>query len=146
VRRHLLLGAAIGAALSSIAFFATDFVKREEKPLSSKIRLYELGYQRPRSPSASDFKGVLDPFGQLLPSQGLTQLAATCGVRKYKLDGMVSNGSAYLYMDPATISDETFNCLSEHLRFPYLTLHIFERCRSLMYKSPANPPCREPLP
>jgi hypothetical protein len=151
MKRDLLIGLAIGAGLSSAAYVAANQFKPVPPPPSPKMRLYELGYQRPRSDSVEDFKSVPDPFDGALPSQGLAQLAADCGVREYKLDAMDQRGfglnpSAYLYMDPSKLSDETFNCLSERVRPPYLTLHIFERCRSLMDKNVANPPCREPIP
>jgi hypothetical protein len=130
---------------------AADQFKPVAPKLSPKMDVYELGYQRPRSPLPDDFKGIPDPLTATLPSQGLAQLAASCGVRQYKLQAMDKGGyggnsAAFLYVDPATLSNQSFNCLAERVRPPYLSLHIFERCRSLMEKNPNNPPCQEPIP
>jgi len=114
------------------------------------MRLYELGYQKPRPPVPTDFQGIADPLTATLPSQALAELAATCGVRQYTMDAADHGGfgripSAYLYLDPAKLSDVSFNCLSERLRPPYLNLHIFERCRSIIEKNSGAPPCQEAL-
>jgi hypothetical protein len=151
MRRNLLIGVAIGAGLSSAVYVAAGQFKSASPKLSPKMRVYELGYQRPRSPLPNDFKGIPDPLTATLPSQALAELAASCRVPQYKLEALDKGGydrnpSASLYMDPAKVSDETFNCLGERVRPPYLTLHVFERCRSLMEKSRDNPPCQEPIP
>ena len=150
MRRDLLIGIAIGAALCSAAYVAGGQLKAAPKP-SAKMRLYELGYQRPRSSELGDFRGIPDPLPGKVPSQALAGLANSCGIREYKLDaldggGFGKNPAAYLHIDPVKLSDESFNCLNEHLRPPFLDLHIFEICRSMMEKNRANPPCREPIP
>jgi hypothetical protein len=144
VRRDLLVGIAIGAGLSSAAYVVAGELKPPPPKPSAKVRLYELGYQRPRSPEFGDFEGIPDPLPGKEPTQALAELAHSCGVQEYKLDG--GNASAFLYMDPRRLSDEAFNCLGEHVRPPYLSLHMFERCRSLMERSAGNPPCQEPIP
>jgi hypothetical protein len=141
---------AVGAGLSSAAYVAAGQFKSPAPKPTAKMRIYDLGYQRPRSPTTADFKGIPDPLTAKLPSQALVELAVTCDVRQYKLDatdkgGFGGNPSAFLHIDPATLSDHSFNCLSEHLRPPYLNLSIIEVCRSMMEKNPANPPCEEPI-
>ena len=151
MNRGILSGIVIGAGLCSAAYLVASQLKPAPPPppRSAKMRVYELQYQRPHSPVA-DFEAVPDPLAGMAPSQGLARLATSCKVSEYKMDsiddgGFRLNPSATLYIDPTKLSDEAFNCLNARVRPPYLSLQVFERCRSLLDKNPANPPCQEPI-
>ena len=148
MNRTLLIGIALGAAMASAARFGASQFKQVQDTPSAKMRVYELSYQRPRDPVPAPFEGIPDPLVGT-PTQAVAQLAAECDVREYKLQGMDQPSmyrapAAYLTMDPAKISDGTFNCLTERLRPPYLSLSVFERCRWAVENNPAAPPCKEP--
>jgi len=137
----------VGAGLSSAAYVAAGELKPAPTPPapSATMEVFQLAYQRPGSPSSPVFAGVSDPL-KGPPSQAIAELATSCGLREYTLEAHDQavpgwNAAANLYIHPATLSDEAYNCLSEKVRPPYLRLIKVERCRRLMERNSGAPPC-----
>ena len=74
------------------------------------------------------FAGVEDPAPGQAPRQFLISTAQKCEIRKFKMDaqfeGEDATGPATLYVDPDEITDYQFSCLTERVRYPYIS---FER-------------------
>jgi len=113
------------------------------------MQVFQLAYQRPLSPASTEFAGIPDPLmGR--PSLAVTELATKCGLKQYTLEGRDEpgpgwNAGAFLYIHPANLSDEEFNCLSDQVRPPYHTLSKVERCRRVVERNLAAPECPQVL-
>ena len=140
---ELLIGTAVGAGLSSVAYIAASRYKPTPPP-TVMTTVFELSYERFKSAKSSSSEGS-DPLNGR-PSQALVELATSCGLKEYTLDAMYEPGPGWnaqstLRIRPATMSDEMFNCVSDKLRPPYLTLKRVEVCRRVAERNPAAPKC-----
>lgn len=72
------------------------------------------------------FAGVEDPAPGQTPRQFLIRTAQKCEIRKFKMDAQFEDedatGPATLYVDPDEITDNQFSCLTERIRYPYVSL------------------------
>jgi hypothetical protein len=141
----MLIGAAIGAGLSSMAYVAVDHFRASQQRPSAMMSVFALIYHKPKLPLPSIYTGIPDPLTGV-PSDAIVELATRCRVEGYALE-YVEGGpfsavpTAALYIHPAKLSDEAFDCLSEQVRPPYLTLIKTQRCRRLMERDPTAPSC-----
>jgi hypothetical protein len=145
VRRDLI-GAAVGAGLSSAAYVAAPrFAPAPPRVVpSATMQVFELSYYKPHAPVPDVYVGIPDPLTKQ-PSQAIAELAATCGVGEYTIENAAEPSRkvphAALYIHPAKLSPDAFDCLSERVRPPYLTLRKVERCRRLMEPNSGAPTC-----
>jgi hypothetical protein len=109
------------------------------------MQVFELSYYKPHAPVPRVYAGIPDPLIKQ-PSQAIIESAATCGVGDYTIENNAENAvatipRAALYIHPAKLSADAFDCLSDHVRPPYLTLRKVDRCRRLMEPNSGAPPC-----
>jgi hypothetical protein len=109
------------------------------------MQVFELAYRKPRAPVPEVYAGIPDPLTKE-PSQAIIQLAVDCGVADYTLEASSAGPytlvpTAALYIHPAKLSDEAFDCLAERVRPPYLSLKKVARCRRLMERNSGAPAC-----
>lgn len=109
------------------------------------MQVFELSYYKPDSPVPEVYAGIPDPLTKP-PSQAVVELAALCGVRNYTIENAgeypgVRVPHAALYIHPARLSADAFDCLSDRVRPPYLTLRKVDRCRRLMEPDAGAPRC-----
>ena len=147
MRRDLLIGITIGARLSSLAYWTGGRLKpAPAAPVpSATMQVFQLAYHKPVPPIPAVYEGVPDPLTKQ-PSEAISDLASSCHVAGYTLEATDASpcnrvSSAALYIHPAKLSDEAFDCLAERVRPPYLTLKKVERCRRLMERNSGAPAC-----
>jgi hypothetical protein len=109
------------------------------------MQVFELSYYKPHAPVPEVYAGIPDPLAKP-PSQAIVELASTCGVRDYTIENASENQAvkvphAALYIHPAKLSTDAFDCLSDRVRPPYLTLRKVDRCRRLMEPNAGSPKC-----
>jgi hypothetical protein len=147
VNRDLLIGLAIGAGLSSLAYVVSSRLSpAPARPIpTATMRVFELSYYKPHAPVPAVYAGIPDPLTKQ-PSEAIVELASTCGVGNYTIENAPANPAmpvphAALYIHPAKLSADAFDCLSDRVRPPYLTLKEVDRCRRLMDPNSGAPPC-----